>query len=70
VNSAQWIDRLADEIQHDNTIENTARMLAAAVMGIINTACEIWATTHQPFTPLLDEGLNLIALSPDNHELA
>jgi AcrR family transcriptional regulator len=61
VSSAQWIDRISAEIQLDKVDNTDARMLAAAVMGIINSVCETWATTDQPMTPLLDRGLDLIA---------
>jgi len=65
VSSAQWIERVAVEIRRDKPDEVSARMLAAAVMGIINTVCEVWAVTDQPMTPLLDRGLDLVAAPLD-----
>jgi AcrR family transcriptional regulator len=59
--SATWIERMAVEIGRDLPDETEAQLLAAAVMGIINAVCEIWATTDQPMVPLLDRGLALVA---------
>ncbi len=66
--SAQWVDRIAAEIQLDKPADIEARMLAAAVMGIINSVCEIWAVTDQPMSPLLDRGLDLITASLESAE--
>jgi len=60
-----WGQRLAAEIERDLAAGPEAgahaQMLAAAVMGIIEAVCEIWATTDQPMEPLLDMGLDLLA---------
>lgn len=71
--SAQWIERIHTELgpdarddleakdDTDTKADTEARMLAAATMGVINSACEIWAITNQPLKKLLDEGLDLLA---------
>lgn len=61
MSSRLWIDRVAEEIHRDVTDETMSRMLAAAVLGIVNTVGEAWAATDQPMGPLLDSGLGLIA---------
>lgn len=58
--SAHWVRRLAEEIERERPDEAEARMLAAAVMGIINAACEVWAETDQPLGVLLERGLDLV----------
>ncbi len=61
----RWAQRLTVEIERDldggPEAAAHAQMLAAAVMGIIDSVCEIWATTDQPMEPLLDQGLDLLA---------
>lgn len=59
--SAAWIERMAEEIGRDLPDETEAQMLAAAVMGIINAVCEIWAADDQPMVPLLERGLALMS---------
>ncbi len=63
--SRQWTQHLAAEIGRDldpgpKSLARSA-MLAAAVMGIIDSVCEIWATSNRPMKPLLDTGLDLLA---------
>lgn len=61
MSSQLWIDRFAAEIHRDVDDETQSRMLAAAVVGIVNTVGDIWAATDQPMRPLLETGLRLIA---------
>ncbi len=61
VSSTAWVHRIAAEVQLDRTDETECLMLAAAVMGVINTACEVWATSTQPLGPLIVRGLDLLA---------
>jgi len=63
--SRLWTQHLAAEIGRDLepgpwSVAH-ATMLAAAVMGIIGSVCETWATSDQPMKPLLDTGLDLLA---------
>ncbi|MGV8851625.1 MAG: TetR/AcrR family transcriptional regulator [Rhodoglobus sp.] len=62
LSSRQWIDRIAAEVFRDRGDEAESRMLAAAIMGIIDTVAEIWATTDQAMGPLLDRGLLLLTV--------
>lgn len=61
MSSKLWIDRLAAEIHRDVADETQSRMLAAAVLGVVNVVGEVWAATDQPMGPLLESGLQLIA---------
>ena len=63
MSSKLWIDRVAQEIHRDFIDETQARMLAAAVLGMLNTVGEVWAATDQPMGPLLESGLRLIGPS-------
>lgn len=67
VSSRLWIDRITIEIQLNVESETQARMLAAALMGVINTVGESWAATEQPMGPLLETGLQLITPSLTAH---
>lgn len=64
-NTQLWVERLADEIERDSSPGHgsaaKARMLAAAIVGIINCVCELWARDDQPMGPLLDSGLDLVS---------
>ncbi len=64
-----WTQHLALEIGKDlkpgPESAAHAHMLAAAVMGMIDSVCEIWATTNQPMEPLLNKGLDLLAVPLD-----
>lgn len=63
VSSRLWIERITVDIHRDVANEDDARMLAAALMGVINTVGETWAASEQPMRPLLERGLQLITPS-------
>lgn len=59
--SLQWVERLHSEISTDNNDDTECKMLAAAIMGVINASCEIWAVTGESLTALINQGLDLMA---------
>ncbi len=60
----QWIDRIATEIAGEppESPEEAVRtrVLASAVMGMIDTTLELWAAGDEPMSPLLDVGFDLL----------
>jgi len=67
--TARWIDRVSNEIERDgsDTPERAlrARVLAAAVMGMIDKVCRLWAesdhTADGEMDRLIDVGFDLLA---------
>lgn len=62
--SQEWIERMTAEIEPEMTpgphSAAEALMLAAAIMGIINGACRLWAVGDERIGPLLDAGFDLV----------
>ena len=61
--NSRWVDRVAAQIvSPDDRVEVQlrGRMLAAAMMGMIETICLHWATHLEPMAPLIEEGFDLL----------
>jgi len=60
----QWVGRIATEIAGEIPESPEAavrtRVLASAVMGMIDAALEMWAAGDEPMSPLLDLGFDLL----------
>ncbi len=62
--NARWVDRVTAEIARPDdpvAVQLRARMLGAAVMGMIDTVCFHWAAHDEPMAPLIDEGFDLLS---------
>lgn len=63
----EWIGHIAEEISTElaSTTEAVvqANILAAALMGMINSVCELWATGDEAMGPMLTVGFELLAAS-------